>query len=70
MGGERWIEPDCRMWPAHEPRRITISLEKLCPVHRGLIVMSGRVAHIRPVPHPCRFHLRQGWVATNAPASE
>jgi hypothetical protein len=28
-------------WPAHQPRRIAISLEKLCPVHRGLIAMSG-----------------------------
>jgi hypothetical protein len=31
-------------WPAHQPRRITMSHEKLCPVHRGLIAMSGRVA--------------------------
>jgi hypothetical protein len=28
-------------WPAHQPGRITMSLEELCPVHRGLIAMSG-----------------------------
>jgi hypothetical protein len=27
----------------HLPRRITLSLEKLCPVHRGFIAMSGWV---------------------------
>src|ERR1035437_4573410 len=37
------------MWPAHQPRRITLSLEKLCPVHRGPIAMSGRVAQVRPI---------------------
>src|ERR1039458_1806454 len=31
-------------WPAHQPRRDTMSHEKLCPVHRGLIAMNGRVA--------------------------
>jgi hypothetical protein len=36
--------------PAHQLRRIAVSHEKLykkklCPVHRGLIAMSGRVAH-------------------------
>jgi len=35
-------------WPAHQAvartsaRRITMSHEKLCPVHRGFIAMSGR----------------------------
>ena len=29
-------------WPVHQLRRITLNLEKLCPVHRGLIAMSGR----------------------------
>jgi hypothetical protein len=34
-------------WPAHQSRIITTSYEKLCPVHRGLIAMSGRrAAHI------------------------
>jgi hypothetical protein len=28
--------------------RITISLWKLCPVHRGSIAMSGRVAQVGP----------------------
>jgi hypothetical protein len=28
-------------WPAHQPRRIVTSLEKLCPVHRDNIAMSG-----------------------------
>ena len=32
-------------WPGHQPRRIAMSLEKLCPVHRSFIAMSGRVAH-------------------------
>src|ERR1035437_1934439 len=36
-------------WPVHQFRRITMSYEKLCPVHRGPIAMSGRrVAHVRP----------------------
>jgi len=30
-------------WPAHQPGKITMSHEKLCPVHRGFIAMSGRV---------------------------
>jgi hypothetical protein len=35
-----------KLCPGHQPRRITMSHMKLCPVHRGLIAMSGRVAHI------------------------
>src|ERR1035438_8684544 len=27
-------------WPAHQPRRLSMSYEKLCPVHRGLIATS------------------------------
>lgn len=40
------INPDSVQgrWPAHQPRSATRSLEKPCPVHRGLIAMSGRVA--------------------------
>jgi hypothetical protein len=33
-------------WPVHQLRRITLNLEKLCPVHRGLIAMSGRVLQV------------------------
>jgi hypothetical protein len=36
-------------WPAHRPRRIAMSREKLCPVHRSLIAMSGRVAQVRGI---------------------
>src|ERR1035437_6784935 len=42
-------------WPAHQPGRITMSLKKLCPVHRGLIVDErvfgsdqGRMAGVCP----------------------
>jgi hypothetical protein len=38
---------NCGRWPAHHPKRITMNHEKLCPVHRGTIEMSGRIAHIR-----------------------
>jgi hypothetical protein len=31
-------------WPAHQPRRVAMSLEKLCPVHRSPIAMSGSSA--------------------------
>jgi hypothetical protein len=32
-------------WPTHRPRRFILAFEKLCPVHRGLIAMSGWVAY-------------------------
>jgi hypothetical protein len=35
-------------WPAHQSRRITMSYEKLCPVHRSFIAMSGRAAQVSP----------------------
>ncbi len=30
-------------WPAHQPGRTTKSIEKLCPVHRSFIAMSGHL---------------------------
>ena len=38
-------------WHAHQPRRITMSHEKLCPVHRGTIAMSGRIASHNNLRH-------------------
>jgi hypothetical protein len=32
-------------WSVRQIRRITLNLEKLCPVHRGFIAMSGRRPH-------------------------
>ena len=38
-------------WPDHQLRRITIYHDKLCPVHRGYIAMSGRLAQVSLLKH-------------------
>jgi hypothetical protein len=39
-------------WPAHQPRRIILTPEKLCPVHRGLIVKFHDMVYTSLSVHP------------------
>jgi hypothetical protein len=34
--------------PKYHHKPLEAVQKKLCPVHRGTIAMSGRIAHIRP----------------------
>jgi len=39
------------MWPAHQHQKAIKSFEKLCPVHRSFIAMSGSSAQASGVWH-------------------